>query len=117
VTLETPGAGPAGGMPVATRQDYRPRPIVEHWDWQARGNCLRLPTEVFFPEDQGRHGLRARQLRAMQICRSCPVLVQCREHALRTPEVHGIWGATTPRERAQILAGDCGLPIERECTA
>jgi WhiB family redox-sensing transcriptional regulator len=100
---------------VVVTLDSRLRPIVEHWDWQTRGKCLRLPTEVFYPEDQGRHGLRARQQRAMQICRDCPVLRECREHALATPEVHGIWGATTPRERAHLLA-DSEVPLPREST-
>jgi WhiB family transcriptional regulator, redox-sensing transcriptional regulator len=98
------------------RRDDRPRPIVEDWDWQSRGNCLRWPTEVFFPEDQGRPGLRARQQRAMQICRNCPVLNECREHALAAPEVHGIWGATTPRQRAHLLA-DSETPAPRESSA
>ncbi|QNJ96044.1 WhiB family transcriptional regulator [Mycolicibacterium fluoranthenivorans] len=71
---------------------------------------------MFFPEDQGRHGLYERQRRAKQICRDCPVLKQCREYALATPEVHGIWGATTPRERAHLLA-DREVPLSREGTA
>lgn len=92
------------------------RQVVEDWDWQSRGSCARWPTEVFFPEDQGRHGLRARQQRAMQICRGCPVVRECREHALATPEVHGIWGATTPRERARLVA-QAEEPLPREDTA
>ncbi|MCV7224815.1 WhiB family transcriptional regulator [Mycolicibacterium komossense] len=83
----------------------RLRPVVDDWSWQARGKCLRWPTEIFFPEDLGRPGLRAREQRAKQICRDCPVLMQCRDHALGTPEVHGVWGATTARERAQVRAG------------
>jgi WhiB family redox-sensing transcriptional regulator len=28
---------------------------------------------------------------------------QCLDHALRVPETFGIWGGTTPTERAQML--------------
>jgi WhiB family redox-sensing transcriptional regulator len=39
------------------------------------------------------------EARAKLICADCPVLTQCRDHALSVPETWGIWGATTPRER------------------
>ncbi|WP_051574295.1 WhiB family transcriptional regulator [Mycobacterium sp. URHB0044] len=77
-----------------------PRPIVEDWMWQQRGRCLDLPSDVFFPEDATRRNRRAHEERAKRICLDCPVITECREHAMRTPEAYGIWGATTPRERA-----------------
>jgi WhiB family transcriptional regulator, redox-sensing transcriptional regulator len=80
-----------------------PRPLLEDWNWQFDGSCRRLPPEVFFPEDSGRTGLRAREERAKQVCRACPVLVQCREHALSVRETHGVWGAMSARDRAKLL--------------
>lgn len=80
-----------------------PRPLLEEWDWQYRGSCRRLPPEVFFPEDSGRTGLRAREERAKEICRSCPVLTACRSHALAVRETHGVWGAMSARDRAKFL--------------
>jgi WhiB family transcriptional regulator, redox-sensing transcriptional regulator len=79
----------------------RPRPIIDDWTWQLRGSCHKVAPEIFFPEDSGRHGLRGREEQAKRICRECPVLKQCREHALAMPETHGIWGAMTPMERAR----------------
>ena len=62
--------------------------------WMADGNCrLHLPA-TFFPSDGA--GVE----RARRICRGCPVLATCREHALKVGEKHGIWGAMTARERA-----------------
>ena len=78
--------------------------------WQRRGRCLDLPSEVFFPEDATRGHRRANEERAKRICRDCPVVAECREHALRTPETYGIWGATTPRERAGSIAAQHDLP-------
>ena len=82
-----------------------PPPVEDAWDWQRRGSCLGYPIDVFFPEDRLKSGLHRREAAAKRICLGCPVLVQCREHALRTPEQHGVWGAMTPRERARELHG------------
>lgn len=79
-----------------------PRPLFDEWRWQMGGRCRDYPAEMFFPESEGRNGLRRREEQAKEICRGCPVLTACREHALRTPEVYGIWGAMTACERARL---------------
>ncbi|MGO4205435.1 WhiB family transcriptional regulator [Rhodococcus sp. TAF43] len=38
----------------------------------------------------------------VSICMTCPVLTPCRSHALHGPERFGIWGGTTPTERARL---------------
>jgi WhiB family transcriptional regulator, redox-sensing transcriptional regulator len=69
--------------------------------WQRRGLCQNYPAELFFPEDETRKGIRRdRERLAKRICLDCPVLAICREHAVNAPERHGVWGATTARERA-----------------
>jgi WhiB family transcriptional regulator, redox-sensing transcriptional regulator len=83
-----------------------PRATEAAWEWQLRGSCLGYPIELFFPEEHGRSATRRRQENeAKNICRQCPVLSECRAHALRTPEFHGIWGAMTAAERARELSG------------
>jgi WhiB family transcriptional regulator, redox-sensing transcriptional regulator len=67
--------------------------------WQSRAKCRDHATEVFFPDRAGRTSLRQREEVAKRICRECPVLAFCREHALRLPEDHGVWGAMTAAER------------------
>ncbi|GGM22379.1 WhiB family transcriptional regulator [Dactylosporangium sucinum] len=43
------------------------------------------------------------QVRARQLCQDCPVLVECRELALRTRGGrHGVWGGTSEWERVNI---------------
>lgn len=81
-----------------------PRPLAAEWDWQVLGRCRQLGPDMFFPEDAGRTGLRAREERAKRICRTCPVLARCREHALAMRETHGVWGAMSAAERARHLA-------------
>ncbi len=78
-----------------------PRPLLDDWTWQELGSCRASAPEVFFPEDSGRSGLRGREERAKRICRGCPVLVRCREHALAAGEAHGVWGAMSARERSR----------------
>jgi WhiB family redox-sensing transcriptional regulator len=68
--------------------------------WQQSARCRGLPPEVFFPEDRdSRRQRRAQEATAKQICATCPVMAACREHALRTHEKYGVWGALTARER------------------
>ena len=93
-----------------------PPPVEESWDWQLKGSCLGYPIDVFFPEDRLKSVLRRREEAAKRICLECPVLRKCREHALRTPEQHGVWGAMTSRERARALL-DRRPRRPRECSA
>ena len=78
---------------------------ADYFAWQSRGLCVGLSAELFFPEEEP-HKLirRQREEQAKKICRACPVLQICREHALRTPERFGVWGALTTRERLGIAA-------------
>jgi WhiB family transcriptional regulator, redox-sensing transcriptional regulator len=81
-----------------------PPPRIEEWDWQSEGKCRDVPVNVFFPEGMRGYQLRKHEDRAKGICRECPVLKRCRQHAIDAPEPHGVWGATTPRERAILLS-------------
>ncbi len=80
-----------------------PPPTEDAWSWQLRGKCLGYPAEVFFPDGPSRAVIHSKEKAAKKICRQCPVLQQCRDHALRTPEQHGVWGAMTAGERALHL--------------
>lgn len=71
-------------------------------DWQQLALCATLPPETFFLDGATGGELTAREGQAKQICHACPVIRQCRDHAVNAPELHGIWGATTPRERERM---------------
>jgi len=76
-----------------------------YWRWQLRGSCQDFPAELFFPEEEPRKRIRReREERAKRICRGCPVLSMCRDHALAVPEKYGVWGAMTTQERAKLAA-------------
>lgn len=78
-----------------------PPPRMEVWEWQWQGACRTTDPEVFFhPEGERGNQRRSRDLEAKEVCLRCPVLRQCREHALSAREPYGVWGGMTEDERA-----------------
>ena len=76
------------------------KPSMDLWEWQFQGACRSADPEVFFhPENERGPRRRRRQEQAKAICASCPVLAQCREHALTVREPYGIWGGMTEEDR------------------
>lgn len=89
-----------------------PRPIAALWEWQHSGACRVLPTEMFFhPDGERGPSRRNRENAAKVVCASCPVIQQCREHALNVQEPYGIWGGLTEDERLIILDNKLGRKI------
>jgi WhiB family redox-sensing transcriptional regulator len=81
-----------------------PPPVTEIWDWQLRAACRGLDGGVFVHPDRERGSARAaREMKAKQICRTCPVLQQCRRHALAVREPYGVWGGLSKPERDALL--------------
>ena len=82
-----------------------PRPVADEWEWQFDGACRTVDPETFFHPD-GERGPRRRQreMNAKSICASCPVLQQCRDHALQVQEPYGIWGGLSEDDRLAIYA-------------
>lgn len=83
-----------------------PRPVAQEWDWQLDAACQGLASSVFFHPDGERGAARAgRARRAKAVCQGCPVLEQCRRHALATREPYGVWGGLTEEERRDLWTG------------
>lgn len=81
-----------------------PGPSAETWDWQLRGSCRGMDSAFFFHPDGERGPARARrEERAKAVCRSCPVLEQCRRHALAVQEPYGIWGGMSESDRINAI--------------
>jgi WhiB family redox-sensing transcriptional regulator len=60
--------------------------------------CKGEDPRVWFPSAPGRGSAR----RAKAVCTACPARAGCLEWALEANEVEGVWGGTTPAERAEI---------------
>ena len=81
-----------------------PAPVTDVWDWQLRGACRGMDSAVFFhPEGERGPARSGREAQAKQICASCPVLAQCRAHALAVHEPYGVWGGLSESERDVIV--------------
>ena len=62
-------------------------------DWREDAICSQTDLAIFFPNK----GESARP--AKSICRRCPVVDDCREWAITTWEMFGVWGGTSETER------------------
>jgi len=81
-----------------------PSPILESYEWQWDGACMGVDSSVFFSPEAERGAKRQRREEAAKaLCATCPVIEQCREHALRVQEPYGVWGGLTESERAKLL--------------
>lgn len=82
-----------------------PGPNADFWEWQMKGACRGLDSSLFFhPEGERGAAKAARERAAKALCATCPVMIQCREHALRVREPFGVWGGLTESEREQALS-------------
>ena len=86
-----------------------PGPNTDLWDWQMHGLCRGADSSVFFHPDGERGRARAqREMRAKQMCKQCPVITQCRSHALRVGEPYGIWGGLSESDREILVKRGVG---------
>ena len=67
-------------------------------EWMDWADCLYVDPELFHPEKGQRAGP------AKRICMGCAVRGECREYAMGVPDMRGVWGATTERDRDRIRA-------------
>ncbi|MEV0697217.1 WhiB family transcriptional regulator [Saccharopolyspora sp. NPDC050389] len=82
-----------------------PKPVSETWRWQLQAACRDASTSRFFhPENERGSARDNRERRAKSICRKCPVMWQCRAHALKAREPYGVWGGLGERERRDLIA-------------
>lgn len=84
------------------RRAVEPLPPVraDDWDWQRSARCRGMDPAVFFPRIDRGSALARSEAQAKAICRECPVLADCRRHALAVGERYGVWGGLTTTERA-----------------
>jgi WhiB family redox-sensing transcriptional regulator len=83
----------------------RPALVAGGWDWQAHAACQGMSAATFFTADNERGPTKRRhEAQAKAVCAGCPVLGRCRDWALAMREPYGVWGGTTPEERAILLS-------------
>jgi WhiB family transcriptional regulator, redox-sensing transcriptional regulator len=83
--------------------------------WVYEGACADAdPKEAalfWAPEEPERASARrVREAAAKAFCSRCPVVEECLRHALRAPELYGIWGGMNENERRGRLDVRRGRP-------
>jgi WhiB family redox-sensing transcriptional regulator len=77
--------------------------LMPRWtqqEWMAEAVCSGQ-TEHFFPPHGEQADARAvREIRAAAICRTCPVILECRDDARRHRE-QGFWGGENDEQRIE----------------
>lgn len=80
------------------------RPLHSVWEWQERGKCREAKNELFFVDDNERGEAKRRKVElAKRVCRACPVIAACEQHAMTLPEPYGTWGGMSEDDRRKIL--------------
>ena len=74
-------------------------------DWQLRAACRGPQAAVFFPPGtfERKDEKVGREVRAKDICRTCPVKRPCLDYAIDIREPHGIWGGLSEVERKGLV--------------
>ena len=67
--------------------------------WTARALCAEVDTDLFFPEK----GESTRN--AKRVCFACEVRAECLDYALQRPDLLGVWGGMSYRERLLLRHG------------
>ena len=89
-----------------------PGPVAHAWEWQLQGACREADAALFFhPERERGAPRRLRDAAAKAVCATCPVIRQCRAHALTTPELYGVWGGLSEDDREAIVVARDALPL------
>jgi WhiB family redox-sensing transcriptional regulator len=66
--------------------------------WRTLAACRSADSDLFFPISSSGPSL-AQVAQAKAICAGCPVRRECLAFALRTHQVHGVWGGLSEQER------------------
>lgn len=73
--------------------------------WHSEAACRSDEAGLFFaPSKEPTAARLSREEAAKRVCARCPVMLECREHALAQPEPYGVWGGMTAAERRVVLA-------------
>ena len=86
-----------------------PGPNADLWDWQLVSACREADPDLFFhPEGERGPSRVNRETAAKKVCADCPVLRQCRAHALAVREPYGVWGGLSEEDREAMYATGTG---------
>ena len=75
--------------------------VPDEEDWGSRAACRSADPELFYPVSEAGPSV-AQIAEAKSVCARCEVRSECLAFALATRQTHGVWGGTSPEERAVL---------------
>lgn len=81
---------------MSLNENFEIKPSIK--DWADHGACKGEDSSDWFPPHRVSSGRWEGTRNALSICRSCPVVTECREYAI-VHEPYGTWGGMTAEER------------------
>lgn len=84
-----------GKVPGPEPASFYPERVLAG-DWALDAACRGMDPELWFAE----RGDSTRE--AKEVCRTCPVRLECREYAMTNGEKWGVWGGLSERERRRM---------------
>ena len=93
------GSGHAG--PMSQTSHRFEGLLIPEGQWRSFAACRSADPDLFFPISDSGPALE-QAVEAKAICATCRVRRECLAFALRTEQVHGIWGGTTEHERSAV---------------
>ena len=67
-------------------------------NWMSQASCHNhADMWAFFADELSQRSM------AMPVCRACPVVNDCLDHAIERGEDEGVWGGTLPAQRKELI--------------
>ncbi|AWH90954.1 WhiB family transcriptional regulator [Dietzia lutea] len=79
-------------------------PTSDFWSWRDSAACIGQEDLFYGAEDESKGERRRKEEKAKTVCAVCPVFETCRQFAMESKELYGVWGGTTESER-NAMAG------------
>ncbi len=76
--------------------------VHDRWAWADRGSCVDQADLFYNSEDESKGVRRRKEETAKSICQQCPVLAECRSHAMAQRELYGVWGGLSENDRHRL---------------
>lgn len=74
--------------------------------WDQHAQCRSHDPTLFFGPNrfEPKRERLAREAEAKAVCATCPCIRACREHAIETGELYGVWGGLGETDRRDLVA-------------
>ncbi len=74
--------------------------------WDQHAQCRTHDPALFFGPNrfEPKRERLAREAEAKAVCATCPCMMACREYALASGELYGVWGGLGETDRRELIA-------------